>query len=360
MRAFHCACGSRLFFDNTACLGCARTLGFDPMRMAMVALDAGAPPIWRDASQPSRTYRLCRNYRLEGVCNWLVEGEDSREYCLACDLNEEMPSLNEPRQQLRWRQMEAAKRRLLYTLLALRLPVLGRRESVGSGLAFAFVQDQRLNPDTSRDFLTTGHRGGLITVNMLEADDVSRESTRVEMQEAYRTLLGHFRHESGHYYWERLVRDGGRIEAFRRLFGDERADYQQALQDYYARRAHSEAGADHISAYAGSHPWEDWAETWAHYLHMVDALETARVFDITRVSLGEDAFDDCLREWSRVTLILNELNRSIGQYDAYPFVFSAQIAAKLAFVHESLAAFRQPQGPAAEIAGLPRQGVPSV
>src|SRR6202011_5238904 len=36
----------------------------------------------------------------------------------------------------------------------------------------------------------------------------------------------------------------------------------------------------HVTPYASAHPWEDFAETWAHYFHMVDTLETATAFGL--------------------------------------------------------------------------------
>ncbi|MGQ0658006.1 MAG: zinc-binding metallopeptidase family protein [Chromatiales bacterium] len=360
MKAFFCECGWRVFFENTECLRCKRLLGFDPARTTMVALDPAEGPTFSDAELPRRTYRLCRNYQVRCVCNWLVRAQDPRQYCLACNLNQQMPNLEEPQHQLWWAQMEAAKRRLLYTLLALELPIVSKLENPETGLAFAFLQDKRHNPNAVHDFVTTGHSNGLITVNMMEADDAARESTRLEMNEPYRTLLGHFRHESGHYYWERVVKDTGRLETFRTVFGDERADYQQALHSHYAQRGQTSGHADYISAYARSHPWEDWAETWAHYLHIFDALETAQVFGMAHVKLDQDDFQACLAEWSTLTIMLNELNRSVGQYDAYPFVLSERIAAKLAFVHESVATLKRPKRPAAGGSGAPRNSVPSV
>lgn len=336
MKAFYCTCGWRVFFENTECLGCKRRLGFDPARGTMVALEPIEGRGYRDASHPRRHYRLCRNYHVHKVCNWLMSGQDPGQYCLACNLNQEIPSLEEPRYHLWWANMEAAKRRLLYTLVELRLPIVNKLQHPEAGLAFAFVHDKRYNPNAEQDFVRTGHLNGLITVNMLEADPAARESARLEMNEAYRTLLGHFRHESGHYYWPIVVDATGRLEAFRAVFGDERADYDESLKRYYASGASGNWHSDFISPYCRAHPWEDWAETWAHYLHVVDALETARMFELTALSLDKDEFPECLTEWSRLTVMLNEMNRSVGHYDAYPFVLSQNITSKLAFVHESI------------------------
>lgn len=341
MKAYYCTCGWRVFFENTECLGCKRKLGFDPARSAMVALEPQEGRTYRDAGDPRRGYHLCRNYRVHGVCNWLVPAQDPGQYCLACNLNQEVPSLEEPRYQLWWTNMEAAKRRMLYTLLELRLPVVSKLQNPESGLAFAFRDDKRYNPRAEEEFVGTGHLNGLITVNMMEADPAARESARIEMMEAYRTLLGHFRHESGHYYWRAVVQETNRLQNFRIVFGDERADYAAALKAHYAQADKGRWHGDYISAYARAHPWEDWAETWAHYLHIADAMETAGVFGLTQLTLGEDDFQVCLADWSSLTVMLNEMNRSVGQHDAYPFVLTEKITSKLTFVHESIAAFHR-------------------
>src|SRR6218665_1784299 len=201
----------------------------------------------------------------------------------------------------------------------------------------------------------TGHAAGVITLNVAEADDDERVRRRVQLFEPYRTLLGHLRHESGHYYWDQLVRDHpDRLEEFRTLFGDERLDYMQALQAHYAAGdGKPDWRPSFVSAYAAAHPWEDWAETWAHYLHMVDLLETAASYR-TRIVLpsaegarpskpadpfegGRGSFDEAIAQWVPVTLLLNSLNRSLGQDDAYPFALSEQALNKLRFVHDVIA-----------------------
>ena len=342
MKAFYCTCGWRVFFENTRCLGCGRQLGFDPRWGSVVALEPAEGNVYPSASvvRPWR-YRLCRNYRDHQVCNWLVSADASHDYCLACGLNEVIPSLAHPKNHLWWRNMEAAKRRLLYTLLRLKLPVLSKRDDPQSGLAFAFLQDRRHNPAVEHEMVLTGHSEGLITVNVMEADDAARESQRVDLNESYRTLLGHFRHESGHYYWEQVVKSNDLLDEFRGLFGDEREHYGKSLSCYYVQGGDNSWHADYISAYARAHPWEDWAETWAHYLHMVDGLETARVFSITKAGTDKDNFQQCLSEWAGVMVMLNELSHSVGQYDAYPFFLSERVANKLHFVHRTIQASQE-------------------
>ena len=175
--------------------------------------------------------------------------------------------------------METAKRRLVYSLLNLKLPVANKSEDPRQGLAFAFLSDV-VKPDGSVSKILTGHENGLITLNIAEADDATREKVRLAMNEPYRTLLGHFRHEIGHYYWGRLVRGTNFLEPYRELFGNEEANYDEALKRYYASGPPVNWQDNYISAYATSHPWEDWAETWAHFMHIQDAVEVANDFGL--------------------------------------------------------------------------------
>jgi hypothetical protein len=194
----------------------------------------------------------------------------------------------------------------------------------------------------------TGHDNGVITLSVAEGDDAEREKRRTTLGEQYRTLVGHFRHELGHYYWDRLVRDGGRLDGFRAVFGDERADYGEALQLHYKQGPSADWNLHSISAYASSHPWEDFAETWAHYLHIVDALETARSYGINvrahfmpdasgaKIDFNPYAAPSAERladAWAPLTVALNAVNRSMGVPDLYPFVLNASVMEKLEFIH---------------------------
>jgi hypothetical protein len=195
----------------------------------------------------------------------------------------------------------------------------------------------------------TGHDNGLITVALAEADDAERERMRLQMGESYRTLLGHFRHEVGHHYWDLLVRDGGRLDAFRALFGDDTQDYDAALQRHYKQGAPADWQEHFISSYASSHPWEDFAETWAHYLHIVDTLEMGAGFGL-RIGpwvadgalakpLGFDPYGpgDVQRlvdAWLPLVFAVNSLNRAMGQPDLYPFVLTPGVVQKLGFIHD--------------------------
>ena len=330
MRSFRCTCGNAIFFENTLCVVCQRELGFLPDFVAMSALEPDGDA-W---TARGARWRKCYNYADERVCNWMVPADNGHSFCDACRLNRTIPNLSTSWNRLRWARIETAKRRLVYDLLHLKLPFASKVDDPASGLAFQFLEDARRGEFTSEGTggrVMTGHANGLITINIAEADDVAREQMRVEMNEAYRTLLGHFRHESGHYFWDRLIRDDPeRLAGFRALFGDERQDYQAALSRHYRQGPGPAWQQDYISAYASAHPWEDWGETWAHFLQMTDALETADA-----VALGDPAFDDfdgMVGKWLPLTIAINNLNRSMGLNDAYPFALNAVTTEKLRFV----------------------------
>ena len=322
---FRCECGQQLFFENTACLRCGRRVAYDPLQCRMLPLDegdAGATP--RSPAGP-----LCRNGVEHGVCNWIAT-DPGEAFCLSCRLNQTIPNLNGPDRPHWWKQLEYAKRRLVYGLLRLGLPVAGKRESE-SGLAFRFIEDRRSNPHVREERVYTGYSDGVVTINVAEADILRREFERQSSGERYRTLLGHFRHESGHHYFGLLVNSDATRARFREIFGDEREDYGAALARYYAAPPPRDPAC--ISAYAQSHPLEDWAEVWAHYLHMSDTLETAGFHGLPQGAEPCDSLADSLRKWSELTIVLNSLNRSMGMEDAYPFVLSEAIVRKLHFVH---------------------------
>ena len=243
-----------------------------------------------------------------------------------------------------WRRIEIAKHRLFYSLVRFRLPVKTRGEDP-DGLAFDFLAD---DPAVSPNIpaVMTGHTNGVITINIAEADDAERERRRREMGEPYRTLLGHFRHEVAHYYWTLIVSSPVTLDEFRSIFGDERADYGPALQRYYKSGAPADWPEHFITAYATAHPWEDFAETWAHYFHIVDTLETAAWFGLVvapKISRSVAAridfdpyradMDRLIEAWIPLTFAANSLNRSMGLPDLYPFVLSPPVITKLAFVH---------------------------
>ena len=335
MKTFSCACDARIFFRNTRCIACQRELGFLPDRGVLSALEPVTGGVFSALAAAGAGYRKCANFAEQDVCNWMVpEACGAERFCRSCRLNRVIPSLDEPDHHALWRRIEVAKRHLVYTLLALKLPLESKTDDEERGLAFDF-----LAPAPDRPVLT-GHSNGVITLNVMEADPVAREEMRVKMGEGNRTLLGHFRHEVGHYYFGLLLRGGPRLQDFRDLFGDERHDYAKALKSHYASAPPEDWNERFISSYARAHPWEDWAETWAHYLNMRDTLETAQYFGLAspaaRLSHGVDlaSFDRLLAEWMDLTVALNALNRSMGLPDPYPFQISTAAGQKLAFVHE--------------------------
>lgn len=339
MKRFQCVCGNTVFYENTHCAVCGRLLGFDPEARTMLALEPAGTDIWRPphSALAGRRYRLCRNAIDYQACNWLVDA-NADGYCLSCSLNRTIPNLEAPGNLRRWQALEMAKRRLIYTLLELNLPVASKRQDLQDGLAFDFMEDQASNPNVPEEHVSTGHADGLITINVREADPGAREFTRARMNEPYRSLLGHFRHEIGHYYWDRLIKNQPWLEEFRRRFGDERESYAYALQRYYEQGPPADWPEKYIAAYAAAHPWEDWAETWAHYLHMTDTLETALSFGVVAQEEAEAGFGHWLNEWMRLTVIMNALNRSMGVQDAYPFVLSSPVTNKLRFIHQVITA----------------------
>jgi hypothetical protein len=334
MKLFSCVCQQLLFFESVTCTRCGRALAFLPDRLLV-------------AVHEPQHYRLCRNYSEQAICNWAVPVEDGSEYCRSCRLDQVIPNLSNPGAKEAWHRLEIAKRRLLYTLIDLGLPLESKADDP-RGLAFQFLEDE------GGTKVFTGHDRGVITINVAEADDPFREKMRVQLGEAYRTLLGHFRHEIGHHYWTRLIEQSAWLEPFRERFGDERADYVDTRRRHYEQGPPADWGDRFVSIYASMHPWEDWAETWAHYLHMTDTLETARAYGLVVRPEAEGApspvlrtrrldlhdFEDLIAGWLPLTMALNSLNRSMGLPDSYPFVLSETAIAKLRFVHEVIAAAR--------------------
>lgn len=358
MRTFHCDhCHNPVYFENTRCTLCDHELGLLPEFMRMSALSPGKDGIWEPLMPAARRYgyryRKCANYLEHQVCNWMVPEHSAEIYCLACRLNQVIPNLQRDGFRDRWFRLERSKRRLMYSLIKLGLPIYSKRDDPSSGLAFSFLSALDA---AAGEAVMTGHTNGHIIINIDEADPAVRERNRVDMRERYRTLLGHFRHEIGHYYWDLLIADGPDIDRFRNLFGDERSGYAGALDAYYAYGATADWQSRFISAYASAHPWEDWAETWAHYLHIVDTLETAANFGlrlerelpdgtIHRAAPDFDAyrireFAPVIEHWVPLTFALNSLNRSMGLQDLYPFVLSTTAIDKLHFVHDVVQAQR--------------------
>ena len=372
MKLFECQhCGQLLYFENTRCESCERRLGYLPVRETVTALEPEGS-IWRALADPDRIYRFCANAEHD-TCNWLIEANEPDKFCAACRHNRTIPDLSSPENLARWRRIEGAKHRLFYTILKLGLPHFTRAEDP-DGLAFDFLASDE-SPHGPSTPVMTGHANGVITINLAEADDVERERQRAEMGEPYRALLGHFRHEIAHYFWDRLVANPPAIDEFRKVFGDERADYGEALQNHYANGPRPDWPDHFVTAYASAHPWEDFAETWAHYFHMVDTLETARAFGLSvrpKVSKGEDLatpldfnphrapIDRIIEAWLPLTFAVNSINRSMGIADLYPFILSPGVVVKLTYIHELIHSPRaSPDSGLKAIVASLKQNVPS-
>lgn len=328
MKRFQCECGHRVFFDDTRCLACGRALGFDPEHLEVLPLrPRGDARLDTARASPSKR---CRNAVEHGSCNWLLPLDDPSELCVACRTTRTIPDLQRQDNFILWVRMERWKRRLLYTVLD-----VGLLSACGGGPwpSFRFLEDKRRNPNVSEAFVSTGHHDGVITVNLAEADDVSRQAQRQGLAERYRTVLGHLRHEVGHFFFPLLTRDEDLLEACRRSFGDEREPYNEALQRHYQSGPPADWSSQYVSAYASMHPREDFAESFAHYLLIVDGLETASAEGLG--SIGEGL--PWVSRWIEVAIALNEMNRSVGSDDGYPFVLAAPVVAKLGLVSRLVA-----------------------
>ncbi|WP_232629999.1 zinc-binding metallopeptidase family protein [Methylobacterium sp. Leaf118] len=361
MRIFQCqACDQPLTFESTVCESCERRLGYVCDRHVISALEPcgedGRGPLFRAYAYPGRKVRFCAN-AAHDACNWMVPEESSDAFCVACRHNRVVPDLTVPANLERWRQIEAAKHRLFYSLLRLDLPLVTRPD-YSDGLAFDFLVDPAETRSPGPPVMT-GHLNGLITLSIAEADDVERERRRKLFGEFYRTLLGHFRHEIGHYFWNLLVRFDPSLPAFRTTFGDESVDYGASLARHHAEGPPTDWQEHYVSAYATAHPWEDFAETFAHYLHIVDTLETASAFEMrlqpklrgnaegpaSPVTIDFDPYETpdfqrVIEAWLPLTYAVNSLSRSMGQPPLYPFKLTPAVIAKLTFVHERIYASR--------------------
>jgi hypothetical protein len=346
MKAFQCDdCGNLLFFENTTCLRCNHQLGFVPDLIDLCTLERAGENLWKPLAPPiaHRSFRQCQNATEYQVCNWLVPEEDPNTLCQACRLNLLIPDLTIHGNLLRWHKLETAKRRVLYSCLRFQLPT--EEEFSRAPLRFKFVADGPGAPAT-----LTGHAEGTITINIAEADDAERERRRAEFHEPIRTLVGHLRHELAHYYWDRLIANTHHLSRFRELFGDQEMNYSGALENHYAVGPRPDWQNTFVSAYATAHPWEDWAETWAHYFHITDTLETAGSFGLSlnprhpqaatmraeprKAGAERSSFEEIMQNWIPLTHALNELNRGMGLPDLYPFVLMEPTREKLRFVHQ--------------------------
>lgn len=367
MTPFRCTlCQAVVFFENVECGHCGAWLAFDPGQRRMLgfrnALPAAEPAPTVDAAgddQPTQgdeavpALRSCANRWLHANCNWLLDDDAPHGLCRSCRLTRTIPDLSVQGNAQCWARIEQAKRRLVYGLDGLGLHPEPRGAwafgDAGRGLCFDLMADSADGVP-----VRTGHDAGVVTLNIAEADDAHRESVRVAMGEPVRTLLGHLRHEVAHYLQYRWVEsDPARLEQCRTVFGDERQDYAQALARHYQHGPAVGWDQHHITAYASAHPWEDWAETCAHWLQIVDAVETAAAWGlrldgpsharpVATAGNGEVATRDLvIAQWLPVAQFLNAMNRSIGVPDSYPFLMPPAVVEKLHCVATLLAEARQ-------------------
>jgi hypothetical protein len=328
MRTFACPVCERLVtFESSVCLHCGSELGFDISQRTLTAVSPDDP----------LAIRCAQSLRIG--CNWLANGEG--ELCSSCLLTRTRPNDGDDGAIAELAVAEAAKRRLIFGLAELELPVVGWYQRPG-GLGFDLLSSAQTK-------VVTGHSDGIITLDLDETDPAHREQMRVRLGEPYRTVLGHFRHEVGHYFQAILAPpQSAAQERCRELFGDEREDYRTAMDRYYESGAPSGWEQAFVSAYATMHPWEDWAETFAHYLHIRDALQTAAAYGVrsdgpsietadsaplaSRPSEATGSIRAMLDAWLPLTYALNAVNRSMGTGDLYPFVLTSEIEDKLGFI----------------------------
>jgi hypothetical protein len=351
VRDFICPnCGQHLAFENSVCLNCGSALGFSLDDMALLVIAPGEESEHGGAVDSS-DYQLCANLHL-AECNWLVEKAPIARLCGSCALTRTRPNDTDTKALAAFAAAEKAKRRLIAELHELKLPIVGRDKDQEYGLAFDLLSSEF-------EKVYTGHHNGVITLDLAEGDDVHREQLRVEMDEPYRTLLGHFRHEIGHYYFYRLVGPSSEYtQRFDELFGDSNADYQEALDRHYNHGAPPGWKDDYVSSYATMHPAEDWAETFAHYLHIRDTLDTAAAFSFApaaatfeRRALGPSGFDAIIDMWLPLSWALNMINRSMGKEDLYPFVLPPAVLDKMRFIHTIIDEITSDPAKLAEVSG---------
>ncbi|MCW2799777.1 MAG: hypothetical protein JWQ70_1249 [Aeromicrobium sp.] len=321
MKSFSCrVCGNALYFENSICVSCKTNLGFSRAEEAIVPVDSKGQYV--DAT--GEIWHVCANLNLSG-CTWLTEYPGG--YCFSCGLTRTRPSDDDIKGLAEYPLAEEAKRRLIVELDELGFPIYTREQDPETGLAFDLLS-------SANEKVVTGHHNGVITLDLAEGNDLHRERLRISMDEPYRTMLGHFRHEIGHYYWALLVQ-GDLLTEFRQIFGDERESYADAGERHYREGAPADWRQGYISQYATMHPWEDFAETFAHYLHICDTVETASAHGLTTVSSPSSfsSFRDLVTGvWVPLSIALNQINRSMGKGPLYPFVIPPPVLDKLDFV----------------------------
>ena len=269
----------------------------------------------------------CGNSSPNAICNRLVPATTQPNIlCDYCQLTPVIPDLAVEGNIEKWRRLELAKQRVLHQLDRIGLPFRGTDRVNARALSFEFKAD-------GGEPVSTGHIQGKIVINIREADSVQREKSRVAFGEPQRTLVGHFRHELGHFFWDQLVKyDDSRLEQFRNLFGVEtEPNYNDALQVYYQQGPVRGWESSFISAYATMHPWEDFAETFATYLDICSVVDNANHF--MSLDIDPSDFDALLKCHCRVGLMANEFNRDMGLLDLVPQIFVEPVVKKLKLIH---------------------------
>lgn len=355
MRRFVCACGNRLFFDNTLCVACSRETGWCPVCNRLNAIEPQPDGSYRCTNPDCKASLVkCANYAQNNVCNrclTAVTKSAPASLCDYCRFNGTIPDLSIAGNREKWARLEAAKRRLFYTLDLLGLPYGTAAEGFDPPLVFDFKgdvipPDGRWHASGQTQRVYTGHAGGKITINIDEADDAERERLRVNLGEAHRTIIGDFRHEIGHYYWDLLIRRK-QEDSFKRIFGDHQSPaYADAQAKYYKDGAPAGWQEHFLTAYATMHPWEDWAETFAFYLDMVSVLDTAANTGLSG-PVALDKIEGMTERYSRLGVVVNEMNRDMGLIDLVPEVLTPAVMGKLAFVHGRIRAAAGRAAPAA-------------
>ncbi|MDZ4852736.1 MAG: putative zinc-binding metallopeptidase [Pirellulaceae bacterium] len=321
MRTFKCICGNKLFFDNTRCIGCDRATALCPNCRQVTPRVESTDNTFQCANDKcSAKLRLCENAQYD-ACNCGIDAADNASLCKYCRLNAIIPDLSIEENRSNWQKLEAAKRRVLYALEDLGF----RIDSKELPLSFEFKSDVA-------EKVSTGHAEGCITICLNEADSVKREQVRVQFGEPHRTLVGHFRHELGHYYWGLLVAHNY-LRQFRSLFGDEtNPTYTTARNAYYQNGNEVlDWHATHISRYSTMHPWEDFAETFNAYLDLRAVVQSALHFGLLS-NVDANDFDSVLLYYQKIGIVTNELNRDMGLLDLVPEVFTTPVIEKLRFI----------------------------
>lgn len=315
MQRFACpSCGRRAYFHNRRC-PCGHELAFDIDRMEMLNEALFCPNRWQID------------------CNWVSPPDGG--LCRSCSMSQVVPNLSAGNNIQLLNRAERAKRWVLANVANWNWFT---EADPGPRPRFLMLSEDMGGRVQQ---ITMGHLAGEITINVTEADELIRLQRRQELGEQYRSMVGHFRHELAHFFFDRLAVAPGFLPGFRDLFGDERANYAMALQNYYA--AHQDPTPDYITPYASAHPHEDWAETVAHLLHLVDMTDSFVSSGMTMPGVPEgfapyaaDDVEELLDIAARVAIAVNDINRALDNSDLYPFVLSAPMRLKIAFAHRWL------------------------